>query len=202
MRKRIINIILISVSLLLFSSCGFIAGMLIASSYNAKLTINERFVESSHGLTNGIYFEKLIVLEKDENGIPKDYVVTQRFRCFNPGVDGVQEYWPKKLYFDQANGHYLWEADTAALHFIQNGRNRATIPNITNNDSISNGALDFFSEEYIDSYDTFEICPVKLQVGSWYYIDFYDPVLSAVFLFIESKNEFRLYKVGSGVSPI
>ncbi len=207
MKKLLRNIILISTLVITLSGCRLIGAMIIMSAYNTKLKINDRYVQSSNGMTNGIQFEKLTVLNLDEDGLPSEYIVTQRFECYNPGVEGVQEYWPDKIYFDKANGHYKWGADTVAIHYIQNGINREVIVDSTENtndlnDTTAESMDDFYSAIIIDSYTDYETCPVEFESNTWYYLNFYDPALATVFLYVESKNKFHLNKFGSGVSPI
>lgn len=207
MKKQFRNIILISTLVVTLSGCRLIGAMIIMSAYNAKLKINDRYVQSSNGMTNGIKFEKLTILKLDEDGLPAEYIVTQRFECYNPGVEGVQEYWPDKIYFDKANGHYKWGADTVAIHFLQVGNNREVIvDSIENNndlyDTLAESIDNFVSAIIVDSYTDYETCPVEFESNTWYYLNFYDPALATVFLYVESKNKMHLYKFGSGVSPI
>lgn len=207
MIKKLSNILLISLLLLSLSGCRLIGAIIIMSSYNVKLKINDRYVQSSNGMTNGIQFEKLTVIKLDEDGLPAEYIVTQRFECYNPGVEGVQEYWPDKIYFDKANGHYKWSADTVAIHFLQVGNNREVIvDSIENNNDLNDTPAesidDFFSAIIIDSYTDYETCPVEFESNTWYYLNFYDPALATVFLYVESEKKLHLYKFDSGVSPI
>lgn len=211
MKKQLKNIILILTIFLLLCGCGIIGPILIGTSYNAKLTINNRFVKSSHGLINGIRFEKLTVIDQDENGIPTDYIVTQRFECVNTVGEGVQDYWPNKLYFNKVNGDYKWKADTVSFHFKKKGHYRERIfdNNADStflfqglNDTVSRKIKGDLNEIFILNSIAFETCPVNFASQTWYYLNLYDPVIASVFLYFDSKNKYHVYKFGSGVSPI
>lgn len=211
MSKPLRNITLVSVLLITLSSCGMLWAGLILSSYKAKLTINDNFIESSHGLINGVQFEKLTVLNKDEKGIPTDFIVTQRFACYNSGAEGTQKHSPKKLYFDKVNGYYKWVVDTVNFHYKRKGNYREIIGSDTIENTVKHYGfgdtmarkINWYSKEkYILKTTSFATCPVDFECKSWYYVNFHDPALASVYLYVESKSQFYLYKFGSGVSPI
>lgn len=203
--------VLLAFGFILFSGCGLIGAIIIATSYNAKITINERYVKSSHGLTNGVLFEKLAVVTLDDKGIPENYIVTQRFKCYNPGVEGVQKYWPDKLYFNKINGHYKWRTDTAGFYYTKKGNYRERIVADSINytfdfkgldDTISKKVKGDLNEIFIFDSKVYDTCPVDFKTETWYFINFYDPVLASVYLFVDTNKKFTIYTYGTGVSPI
>ena len=189
-------IITVFFSILIVAGCNYFGALAIAKSATCKVTINENSVKSSCDLINGVFFEKLNVTKSDSSGIPTEYFVTQRFGLFNPGVEGVQKYWPDKIYFSKPNGHYKWRADTVNIKFERMDRNRQMLPiDSSNNDEGMYGFLIF-------SNKSFDICPIKFSKNSWYYVEVFDPGISSLYLYVDNKMNFTVHKFDSGVSPI
>ncbi|MCF8298698.1 MAG: hypothetical protein K9J13_14210 [Saprospiraceae bacterium] len=197
MKKRR-YILLTLVAMLFLSSCGYIGVYIIAKSATCEIKVNENVIKGSCELINGVFIEKLDVIEKDTNGIPLKYYVTQRFECYNPGVDGVQKYWPDKIYFNKKNGHYKWGADTVKILFHRHGRNR----DVVIQDSISGGIKTRMYGYFISGSNKYEICPIKFRKDCWYYLTTYDPRISSIYIYVDNKMKFRVYKFDSGVCPI
>ncbi|MBK7184016.1 MAG: hypothetical protein IPH89_14480 [Bacteroidetes bacterium] len=123
----ILSISLALTALFLFSGCALVGAFVMAKNATCDVKINDKCVKGSCELINGVFFERLTVLQKDSTGLPTEYIVTERFSCYNPGVKGVQKYWPDKIYFKKINGHYKWKADTVDIHFKLNGNGREII---------------------------------------------------------------------------
>lgn len=185
---------LVLAGVFLFSGCAIINALLIAKNATCKVKINEKCVSGSCELINGVFFERITVLQKDSIGMPTEYIVTERFECYNPGVDGVQKYWPDKIYFKKNNGHYKWKADTVDIRFRLDGRGREII-------SVRKKPENYNEYFILDSikYDT---CPISFQKETWYNVKISDQRLSRVYLYVDKKNNFNVYQFDSGVSPI
>lgn len=181
-------------SLVLFSGCQVTRAVLIANHATCTVKVTAKSVHGSCELINGVFFEKLTVLQKDNSGMPAEYIVTERFKCYNPGVDGVQKYWPDKIYFQKMNGHYKWKADTVNVHFKVDGHSRtfAADQKKPNN----------YTEGFILNAEKYDTCPIRFQAETWYRIQISDPRLTNVYLYIDKKNSFHVYQWDSGVSPI
>jgi hypothetical protein len=181
-------------SLFLFSGCTVIGAFFIAKNATCEVEINDKRVKSSCELINGIFFERLTVLKKDSVGMPTEYIVTERFECYNPGVDGTQKYWPDKIHFKKLNGHYKWNADTVNIHFKLNGRSRE----IT---SVQKKP-DNYNEYFIFKSKKYDTCPISFQKDTWYNVNISDLRLSKVYLYVDKKGNFKVYKFDSGICPI
>jgi hypothetical protein len=171
-----------------------IGAFIIAKNATCKVKINKRCVKGTCELYNGVFFEKLTVIKKDSIGMPAEYIVTERFECYNPGVGGNQKYWPRKIFFNKANGHYKWRADTIDIHFRMNGNQRIIVS--------ANKKPQNYHDFHILRSNQYDICPITLQKETWYNVELTDQRLRFVFLYIDSKRNYIIYKIDSGVCPI
>lgn len=172
-----------------------IGAFAIAKNATCKVKINQKCIKGSCELINGVLFERLTVLQKDSSGIPTEYIVTQRFKCYNPGVEGVQKFWPDKIFFNKINGHYKWTIDTVNIRFKTNKQGGR---------DIIDGAhqLKNYSNNFILGSNKYDTCPTKLAKNTWYIIKINDPRLSNIFLYIDKNNIYHTYKFDSGIYPI
>ncbi len=194
-RQFIILIISFALTgIFLFSGCAIIGAFVIAKNATCKVKINDKCVKGSCELINGVFFERLTVFNKDSIGMPSEYIVTERFACYNPGVDGVQKYWPDKIYFKKINGHYKWNADTVVIHFKLIGNIREII-------SVQKKP-DNYNEQFIFNSKKYDTCPINFQKDTWYNVKISDPRLRKVYLYVDKHNKFNVYKFDSGICPI
>lgn len=209
-------IIICIFSLILFSatSCTLIYTILIADAIDCKLEVNKNYIKNDCGLTNGVRFEKLIVLAKNEDSIPIDYYTTIRFECnhYYEDTAEIRTQWPNKLHFTKKNDHYNWSMDTVFFHYMKKekygSRKRIfedsiiptysmlglkdTVPRIVN------GSL---SEYFIFNNTNYDLCPVQFEKQTWYYMEFFDPHFIDAFLYVDENYKFHSYGIDSGVSP-
>jgi len=194
-QNSILTIFLILTGQFLFSGCAMIGAFVIAKNATCKVKINDKCVKGSCDLINGVFFERLTVLQKDVDGMPTEYIVTERFQCYNPGMDGVQKYWPDKIYFNKINGHYKWAIDTVDIGFKTNQKGGREI--------VSMGKrVDNYNNFFILGSKKYDTCPTKLAIDTWYNVSIDDPRLAKTFLYIDKKNNYHVYKFDSGVCPI
>lgn len=190
----ILTISLALTGLFLFSGCAVIGAFVIAKNATCKVKINDKCVKGSCELINGVFFERLTILQKDSVGMPTEYIVTERFSCYNPGVDGMQKYWPDKIYFKKNNGHYKWNADTVDIKFKLIGNNREII-------SVQKKP-DNYNEQFILNSKKYDTCPINFQKDTWYNVKISDQRLRKVYLYVDKNNKFNVYKFNSGICPI
>lgn len=193
-KSQVLKISLAFVGLILFSRCALIGAVMMASHATCDVKINKNCVNGSCDLINGVFFEKLTVSKYDSTGLPLEYTVTERLDCYNPGIEGVQTFWPKKIYFYKKNGHYLWSADTVSVQYKVVGQSRELI---TATSKPRN-----YNEHFILSSEKFETCPIRFQKDTWYNVKISDQRLRRVYLHIDKKGNYKVYKTNSGVSPI
>jgi len=172
-----------------------IGAIAIAKNTTCKVKITDKCVKGSCELINGVFFERLTVLQKDSTGMPTEYIVTERFQCYNPGADGVQKFWPDKIYFNIINGHYKWAIDTVDIRFKTNLQGGREIVSMSKR-------MDNYNNYFILGSKKYDTCPTKLTKDTWYNVSINDPRLAKTFLYIDRKNKYHVYKFDSGVCPI
>jgi len=186
--------LLVSIGLI-GSGCSAIGAAAIALNAKCKVKINARCVKGACELYNGLLFERLTVLQKDSLGLPRDYIVHERFSCLNPGVDGAQTYWPRKIYFHKPNGHYIWRTDTLNLSFKQNGPVR----------ELASGQKSppyYFENMIVIAPTRYTTCPMAFQKDCWYRVHISDQRLRTVFLYIDRHGRRHIHQTNSGLCPI
>lgn len=193
-KNQFLKISIAFVGLFLFSQCALVGAVMMARHATCDVKINKNGVNGSCELINGVFFEKLTVSKYDSTGLPLEYTVTERFDCYNPGIEGVQTFWPKKIYFYKKNGHYLWSADTVSVQYKVDGQSWELVSATSKPRN--------YNEHFIFSSTKYETCPIRLQKDTWYYVKISDPRLRRVYLHIDKKGNYKVYKTNSGVSPI
>ena len=48
----------------------------------------------------------------------------------------------------------------------------------------------------------FDTCPIKFEKGNWYFINFLDPSIIGIYVYIDEAGNLKQYTTYSGVSPI
>lgn len=167
----------------------------IASNATCKLKINSKCVNGSCELINGVFFEKLSVLTTDSTGMPAEYVITERFQCYNPGTNGVQKFWPDKICFNKVNGHYLWKMDTVDVHVKANWDGSRQIV------SVSPPGKNY-RDWFISNPKKYNTCPAKFIKNTWYFVEISDPRVANAYLFIDGRGKYHIYKFNSDLCPI
>jgi len=192
---RILTVLFLATGLFLFSGCALIGAYAIAMHATCKVKINKRCVKGSCELFNGVLFERLTVLKKDSLGMPAEYIVTERFTCYNQKTDGIQKYWPDKIFFKKPNGDYKWKADTIDIHLKLVDGKREVI-------SIQKKPEYSYDEWFIFGSKKYDTCPIKFEKDTWYTVKITDQRLSKVYLYIDKNKKYHVYQVNSGVCPI
>jgi hypothetical protein len=179
-RMRLYQIATILIGSIIVNGCGRILDIGYSRAENCRIKINKRFVKNSCGLTNGICFEKLLVLKKDTNGIPIEYYITERFDCLSG-----QGIWTNKIHFNTVNRHYTWRTDTANhnIHIKIGEYGERQLFDTLGNKNIIN--------HYFRGMDS-ETCPFSFIKNSWYYF-FSKQKNSSRYLFVDDKEHFYLY---------
>ncbi len=179
---------------IIFSGCSIAGVIIIALNANCTVKINSRCIKGSCEFINGVQFERLTVIDTNSHGMPSEYIVTERFECYNPGVDGVQKYWPNKIYFNKPNGHYKWQSDTVHIRYKLNGQRREIVSieeKLTHSEKIHGMNS--------PKYDT---CPIGFHKNTWYNVNIYDQRVAKILLYIDENKRFNVYKFNSGLSPL
>lgn len=196
MAKNQTAILLICLTIIPFS-CDIIP------SLGCEISITEDYIESSCGLINGVQFEQLEVEQLDSNNLPNRYKVLVTFQCFNPGVEGVQKYWPDRLYFDKPNGHYLWQVDSMKngtyvrddIYRIRTDKEDTTTVRVITDSAERQRFLDSFNKSpRIINRNSTAICPVKFKENTWYFVNFANQRNEA-YLYIDKQMKYNLHLI-------
>jgi hypothetical protein len=115
-------------------------------SLECKIKMTSDYISSSCGLTNGIRFDELQITKSDNSGFPTKYEKVISFKCYNPGVKGTQTFWPKTIYFNKPNGHYVWKIGKDDGFTINSKTTTKTCPTKFKRDTWY--FLNFFDQRY------------------------------------------------------
>jgi len=184
------KILFLAAGLLALSGCAMIGAAAIAMNASCKVKIDKHCVKGSCELINGVFFEKLKVLKKDSTGLPSDYVVTQRFECYNAGSSNE----PGKIWFYKPNEHYKWRIDTVNVHYLQQRRMRVM--------AADQSRPAHYDEHFILNSSNYDTCPAHFENDTWYCLKISDQRLSRVFVYVNKRGHFKVHQENSGVSPI
>src|SRR5262249_50402430 len=136
------------------------------------------------------------------------YLVTERFLCYNSGLDTPHTELSTKLFLTKQNGSYRWATDTLKGHYIQGVRYRDLVSDTAMyvkfkdiNDtawkkiSVRDNHLMYPKQRLL-------ICPKGFESNQWYYVSFFDQRYSAGYIFVDENHKFHITMISSGVSPI
>lgn len=189
MTKRTRNTLFISlaIGLLVFSGLYFVRSILGAFA-PADIMVTPTEISSSRGFINPITIEKIRVDSIGEEQRPVKYNIEYIATCSIQQREGSPPVALKTIKLNKA-GRYSWSQEKVSIPIYHNGivRNRMdSQPGII----WSNGP------------EAFDVCPLKLERGNWYFVNILDPSIVGVYLYIDKKGDTRQYTIYSGVSPI
>ncbi len=190
--------VVIAVTLLVVGCQLFITRM-ITSIGSCGVYVTEDCIESDCRLGNGAYFEKLADVHLDSVGLPDRYTVIQQIECFNSGfLTGERYDPPTKIYFHKKNGQFKWRFNDAHISFEGHGRERSALEF----DSTANKFRAKDVSLMAAGKGDVDLLPVNFERDTWYYINIYDPRVSGIYLYVDTRMNFKVFTIDSGVSPI
>ncbi|HMU68468.1 MAG TPA: hypothetical protein PK511_08460 [Chitinophagales bacterium] len=181
----------------LFSGCGLLLSYVFRP---CNVEINERYIKASCGLTNGAYFEELLVDSMLEEGIPAKYRILSQFECSYQSDDEIRKEWPNKLYFKKTNDHYVWRADT--LDQIRLAAETGYGRDLFKVDTLTGDTIAVNMGYFVFNEASYTSCPVPFKPKTWYFLSIMQPDLLGVYLYVDEHKHFHVYEQESGVSPI
>ena len=133
-----------------------------------------------------VTIEKLRPDSLGKGGRPVRYFVEYVARCTIKQIDGA----PVALKQIQLNepGRYRWSGE------------KVNIP-IIHNDGFSKRSDSARKLTFAPQGQKLAVCPVKLENGNWYFLNFGDPVIIGVYIHIDLGGVFKQYIAYSGSSP-
>lgn len=151
-------------------------------------------------LDNGVYIEELLVHVFQENGLPDSAQTIVRVDAYVPGTGNYPDKSVHRIMLDKSQEPYLWSMDSATYYMKvdSNARHRQLYRYIETTDSIERVSGIFG----VPGQVTFKQCPLIFKPETWYYLHISDPGVSAVYVYVDAKNTFKLHTIDSGVSPI
>ena len=153
-----------------------------------KITITETEITSSSGFINPITIEKLKVDSIGDDQRPVKYIIEYLTTCSIKQVEGKP---PVPLHKINLNtpGRYTWSEQNVYIPIVHEGLSRTRLDS-------SEGIIWSLGEQ------EFDICPMKIEPGNWYFVTFLDPQIVGAYIFIDRQGNLRQYMTYSGVSPI
>jgi hypothetical protein len=188
---RNVSLLVLAVVLLVVGSI-FLFTYFVRSFFSAfrpaEITVTKTAITSNRGFINPITIEKLKVDSFSEEQLPVKYVIEYLTTCSIKRVEGKPPVGLKKIRLTQP-GRYSWSQEKVNIPITHVDRYRKR------NDS-GGGMI------WSTSTERSAICPINFQKGNWYFIDFLDPGIVGIYIYIDSNDRVRQHTVYSGVSPI
>jgi hypothetical protein len=184
---KIVVFILLPIALLIGGGIYFVH-YFFSSFAPAEITITKTEISSNRGFINPITIEKLKV---DSFGIerrPVKYTIQYFTTCSIKQKDGKPPISLDEIKLNES-GRYLWDEEKVNISILHE---------------------DGYSKRF-DSTQRFlwsmgerslDICPLKFENDNWYFINFLDPQIIGIYIYIDKKGNLRKYPTYSGVSPI
>ena len=189
-RKRsTILLTLLLIGLLVFGILYFVRSFF-ASFAPAEIEITKTEISSPEGFVNPVTIEKLRVDSLGKDHRPVKYSVEYLTTCSIKQEDGKSPVPLNTIKFDEA-GRYSWSEEKIHIPIVHNDgyslRRRM--------DSIQSIIWSVGSKRL-------DICPLRFEKKSWYFLNFLNPQVVGIYVYIDSGGTLKQYPAYSGVSPI
>jgi len=189
MTTRTRNILFILLTIVLIAGGGIYFLLNFFRSFAPDdIAITKSEIRSSNGFINPITIEKLKVdsLGKDQRPIKYtiDYITTFGIKQ----KDDEPPVGLKQIKLNES-GRYSWSEENVNISIVHDDGYSKRISSV---------------ERLILSMgnQNFETCPLKFEEETWYFINFLDPQVVGVYIYIDKVGVLHKYAAYSGVSPI
>ena len=153
---------------------------------NIIVTKNE--IISSGGFMNPITIEKLKVVTFGKEKRPTKYTIEYITTCFIKQRDGEPPVALKEIKLNES-GRYIWSEENVHISIVHPEGFSKRI------DSTQRLILSSGSQK-------FDICPLKFENGNWYFLNFQDPVLIGVYIYVDETGIIHQYAAYGGALPV
>jgi hypothetical protein len=190
MRKRTRNIIIIVSLTLILLAAGVIYFLYTFFSAFAPndITVTKTEIRSSYGFVNSITIERLKVDSFGAQQRPAKYTIEYFTTCSIKQEAGKPPIELKKVKLNES-GRYSWSEEKVNIPIVHRD-GYSPRHNESQRILLSTGKKGF------------DICPLKFEKETWYFIHFLDPQIVGIYLYIDKNDNLKQYPTYSGVSPI
>jgi hypothetical protein len=186
-----------STILLIFLAGGLLAivGLYLVRSFLVsfapdEIVITKTEISSSDGFVNPITIEKIKVDSLGNEQRPVKYSIEYLTTC-SIKQEGGKPPVPLKSIKLNESGRYNWSEERRSIPIVHaDGYSKRT-----RKDSVQDIIWSLGSNQSAT-------CPLKFEKGSWYFINFHDPQIVGIYIYIDSSGALKQYPAYSGVSPI
>jgi hypothetical protein len=189
MSRKKIGILIIAVaaiSLIAFGVYHF--GDRLFNRYSPPaITVDKTKISSLGGFSDPIIIEKLKIDSLGKEKRPVNYVIEYIATCIIKQQVAEKFVALNEISLTQP-GRYTWTGDTADIVIFHSDGQRKRIDSTLRS---TDGA----------AHQEFNICPLKLENDNWYFINFRDPVVIGVYVYIDKTGVVHQYEAFSGNLP-
>jgi hypothetical protein len=189
MTKRARNILLVAAILVMLTFCGlYFINIFFRAFAPDDITITQTEIQSPRGFVNPITIEKLKVDSIGEEQRPVKYTVEYVTTCGIKQKEGKPPVALKKIKLSEP-GRYSWSEENVNIPIVHDDGYSKRI------DSVQRII-------WSNGHERFDICPLKFEKGNWYFINFLNPQIIGIYVYIDKDGNLKQYTTYSGVSPI
>jgi hypothetical protein len=156
----------------------------------ADITVTKSEIRSSRSLINPITIEKLKVDSFGNEQRPIKYTIVYLTTCSIKQIDGKPPVGLKIIKLNET-GHYGWSEENVNIPIAHydgfSSRNRL--------DSIQDII-------WSTGHKKMEVCPINFEKENWYFINFLEPGIVGIYIYVDKNGDLNQYTTYSGVSPI
>ena len=188
-KTAITLLIFLTISLLVLVGFYFVHNFFIAFAPD-EIKITKTEITSSDGFVNPITIEKLSVDSFGKEQRPVKYSIEYLTTCSIKQESGKPPVPLKSIKLTEV-GRYSWSEKEISIPVIHDDgySSRSRI------DSIQGMIWSMGSKQL-------ETCPLRFEKGCWYFVNFLDPQIVGIYIYIDGSGALKQYPVYSGVSPI
>ena len=185
--NKIILITLLTLALLISGAVYFVYNFLSALK-PAKITITKTEIRSSRGFINPITIEKIKIDSIGENQRPVKYTINYVTTCAIKQQSNRPPVALNKINLNKS-GRYSWSEEDVSI-------------SVVHDDGLSQRESSFQGITWSNESKSYNICPIKFDKKNWYFINFQDPQIVGIYIYIDNAGELHQYTTYTGVSPI
>ena len=183
------TILIILLVLVLLVGGGLYCGNKVLTAFRpAKINITKTEISSSEVFVNPITIEKLKVDSIGQDQRPVKYTIKYLTTCGIKQKSGKPPIPLNKIKLDES-GRYGWTEEIVNIPVIHADGYSQRI------DSAQRMIWSMGKQK-------FDICPLRFEKDTWYFINILDPQIIGVYVYIDDTGMIHQYTTYSGVSPI
>lgn len=172
-KSSIIFILVISICLLALA-LNYVGNFFSHSYLPPEITITRTQISSRGGFTDPVTIEKLLVDSFGKEGRPVSYTIELLVTCTIKHKKEAQTAALNEIKLDKA-GSYNWTMENVHIPILH-------LDSLSERTCLTKNAMVAAGKEGID------ICPIKFENDSWYFVSFGDPVFIGIYIHIDTAG--------------